>query len=146
VTAGIAILTTLSILRTHTWQSDEALWREAVLHAPDKVRPKIQLSRSVPATEALKLLSEARQLAPADPAIATETGKVLLAQGNAAAALNEFGRALALDPRDAQNYNNRGVALQSLGLKEAARQDYARALAIDPGLTEARRNLQRLVP
>ena len=71
---------------------------------------------------------------------------MLLAQGNAAAALNEFGRALALDPRDAQNYNNRGVALQSLGLKEAARQDYARALAIDPGLTEARRNLQRLVP
>jgi hypothetical protein len=146
VTAGIAILTTLSILRTHTWQSDQTLWREAVLHAPDKVRPKIQLSRNVPAAEALKLLSEARQLAPADPAIATETGKVLLAQGNAAAALNEFGRALALDPRDAQNYNNRGVALQSLGLKEAARQDYARALAIDPGLTEARRNLQRLEP
>jgi Flp pilus assembly protein TadD len=134
------------MLRTYTWQSDERLWREAVLHAPNKIRPKIQLSRSVPATEALKLLSEARQLAPGDPAIATETGKVLMAQGNGAAALSEFGRALALDPRDAHNYNNRGVALQSLGLKEAARQDYARALAIDPGLMEARRNLRSLEP
>jgi len=144
--AGIGILTGLSMLRTYTWQSDERLWREAVLHAPNKIRPKIQLSRSVPATEALKLLSEARQLAPGDPAIATETGKVLMAQGNGAAALSEFGRALALDPRDAHNYNNRGVALQSLGLKEAARQDYARALAIDPGLMEARRNLRSLEP
>jgi len=71
---------------------------------------------------------------------------VLMAQGNGAAALSEFGRALALDPRDAHNYNNRGVALQSLGLKEAARQDYARALAIDPGLMEARRNLRSLEP
>jgi protein O-mannosyl-transferase len=144
--AAIAIFTVLSILRTHTWQSDEALWREAVLRAPNKIRPKIQLSRSVSATEALKLLSEARRLSPGDPAIATETGKVLLAQGDDAAALSEFGRALALDPRDAQNYNNRGVALQSLGLREAARQDYARALAIDPSLTEARRNLQSLEP
>jgi len=147
VAAAILILTTLSILRTHVWQSDERLWREAVLHAPGKVRPKIQLSRNVPPPEALKLLSEARQLAPADPAIATETGKVLLTQGNAAAAaLSEFGRALALDPHNAENYNNRGVALQALGLKEAARQDYVRALAIDPNLTEARRNLQSLGP
>ncbi len=137
-------LLALSIGRTYVWMSDERLWREAVAHAPNKVRPKIQLSRDVRAPEALALLAQARELAPADPAIAAETGKVLLAQGNAAAALTEFGRALALDPRDAQNYNNRGVALQSLGLKEAARQDYLRALAIDPGLMEARRNLQVL--
>ncbi len=127
------VLIALSIGRTYVWMSGERLWREAVAQAPDKVRPKIQLSRNVGPAEALTLLAQARQLAPGDPAIATETGKVLLAQGNAAAALNEFGRALALDPHDAQNYNNRGVALQSLGLPEAARQDYLRALAIEPG-------------
>jgi protein O-mannosyl-transferase len=145
--APIAVLLiAASVGRTYVWMSDERLWREAVAHAPGKVRPKIQLSRSVPPGEALTLLEQARQLAPGDPAIATETGKVLLAQGNAAAALHEFGRALALNPRDAQNYNNRGVALQLLGLPDAARQDYLRALALDPGLTEARRNLSRLGP
>jgi tetratricopeptide (TPR) repeat protein len=138
------VLVAVSMGRTYVWMSDERLWREAVAHAPDKVRPKIQLSRNVPPGEALTLLAQAGQLAPGDPAVATETGKVLLTQGNAAGALHEFGRALALNPHDAQNYNNRGVALQLLGLPDAARQDYRRALAIDPSLTEARRNLERL--
>jgi tetratricopeptide (TPR) repeat protein len=142
----VAVLVAVSIGRTYIWMSDERLWREAVAQAPGKVRPKIQLSRSVPPGEALELLRQARVLAPGDPAIATETGKVFLSQGNAAAALNEFGRALALDPQDAQNYNNRGVALQSLGLTEAARQDYIRALTIDPTIKEARVNLERLAP
>ncbi len=112
--------------------------------APDKIRPKIQLARNVPSAEALTLLADARRLAPYDPNIATETGKTLLATGNAAAALPEFGRALALDPRDARNYNNRGVALMALGQRDAARQDFERALKMDPGLTEARQNLRRL--
>ena len=142
----VLALIALSIGRTYIWMSDERLWREAAAQAPNKVRPKIQLSRNVAPAEALTLLAQARQLAPGDPAIATETGKVLLSQGNAAAALSEFGRALALDPHDAQNYNNRGVALQALGLTEPARQDYLRALAIDPALTEALRNLKRLGP
>jgi tetratricopeptide (TPR) repeat protein len=142
----VIALIALSIGRTYVWMSSERLWREAAADAPNKLRPKIQLSRNVEPAEALSILAQARQLAPGDPAIATETGKVLLAQGNAAAALNEFGRALALDPHDAQNYNNRGVAFQALGLTEAARQDYLRALAIDPALTEARRNLARLGP
>jgi hypothetical protein len=145
-TPVVIALIAISIGRTYVWMSDERLWREAVAHAPDKIRPKIQLSRDVPPAEALDLLSQARRLAPGNPAVAAETGKVLLAQGNSAAALTEFGRALALDPRDAQNYNNRGVALQALGLADAARQDYRRALAIDPSLTEARRNLSRLGP
>jgi tetratricopeptide (TPR) repeat protein len=140
----VIVLIAVSVGRTYVWMSDERLWREAVAQAPNKVRAKIQLSRDVPPSEALTLLEQARQLAPGDPAIATETGKVLLVQDNPAAALREFGRALALDPHDAENYNNRGVALQLLGATEAARQDYLRALAIDPGLTEARRNLERL--
>jgi tetratricopeptide (TPR) repeat protein len=140
----VIVLIAVSMGRTYVWMLDERLWREAVTQAPNKVRPKIQLSRNVPPSEALTLLAQASRLAPGDPAVATETGKVLLTQGNAAGALHEFGRALALDPHDAQNYNNRGVALQLLGLPDAARQDYRRALAIDPSLTEARRNLERL--
>jgi hypothetical protein len=137
-------LTGASIARTQVWMTEERLWREAVRRAPEKVRPKIQLARAVPAAEALDLLAAALRLAPNDPAVPAETGKILLSEGQPAAALEEFGRALALDPRDARNFNNRGVALDALGQTEAARQDFERALGIDPGLTEARQNLQTL--
>jgi Flp pilus assembly protein TadD len=122
------------------------LWRDAVAKAPQKIRPKIQLARNVAPAEALDLLADARRLAPNDPNVATETGKVLLSQGNPGAALSEFGRALALDPRDARNYNNRGVALMALGQKDAARQDFLHALRLDPSLTESAQNLRRLGP
>ncbi len=110
----------------------------------EKVRPKVQLSRALPAGRALELLNQARELAPNDPSVAAEIGKTLLKEGQPDAALTEFGRALALDPRDARSFNNRGVALQQLGQIEAARMDYQRALQIDPYLTEARENLQKL--
>jgi tetratricopeptide (TPR) repeat protein len=141
-TAGLgAVLLACSVARTAVWMSEESLWREAVERAPDKVRPKIQLARALPAARALELLNQARGLAPYDPAIAAETGKVLLAEGQPEAALQEFGRALALAPHDARNLNNRGVALQALWQTEAARQDFKRALALDPNLSEARENL-----
>jgi len=117
-----------------------------VERAPDKVRPKIQLARALPAAKALELLSSARLAAPYDPAIAAETGKILLSEGQADGALEEFGRALALNPTNAQYMNNRGVALQALGQIEAARADFLRALAFDPNLNEARENLAKLPP
>ena len=139
----VATLTAVAFARTQVWMTEESLWREAVERAPDKVRPKIQLARQLPPSEALALLADARKLAPQDPAVAAETGRVLMAANRPAEALAEFGRALALDPRDARNYNNRGVALEALGQTEAARQDFARALALDPDLATARENLQR---
>jgi tetratricopeptide (TPR) repeat protein len=140
----VVALTGVSIARTQVWMTEERLWREAVRRAPEKVRPKIQLARAVPAAEALELLARARNLAPYDPAVAAETGKILLSEGQPAGALEEFGRALALAPLDARNFNNRGVALDALGQTEAARQDFERALRIEPGLIEARQNLEKL--
>ena len=133
-------------MRTQVWMTEESLWREAVERAPEKVRPKIQLARALPAAKALELLSQARDLAPYDPAVAAETGKMLLAEGQPDAALTEFGRALALDPRDARNLNNRGVALLALGQTDAARADFERALRTIPSLAEARENLAKLPP
>ena len=140
--AGILLVG--SVCRTQVWRSDQALWREALERAPGKVRPRIQLARAVPPPEALQLLEEARRIAPRDPAIATEAGRTLLAAGNPAAALGQFGRALALDPRDAANYSNRGVVLAALGQTEAARRDFQRALEISPGLTSAAENLRKM--
>ena len=123
-----------------------ALWQEAVDRAPKKLRPKLQLARGLPAAQALDLLAKARLDAPYNPGIATEIGKILLTEGQADGALEEFGRALALAPSDARNVNNRGVALQALGQTEAARADFERAIRMDATLIEARDNLAKLPP
>jgi tetratricopeptide (TPR) repeat protein len=139
-----AIIALLSFTRTYIWLDDARLWREAVERAPQKVRPRIQLARALPAAKALEELNGARNIAPHDPAIPAETGRILLSEGQPDAALNEFGRALALDPSNALYLNNRGVALQALGQTEAARADFERALQIDPNLAAARENLEKL--
>jgi tetratricopeptide (TPR) repeat protein len=142
--ALLVVFTGVSVARTQVWMTEASLWREAVARAPHKVRPRIQLARALPAAQALEVLAEAREIAPMDPAVAAETGRILLAEGQPDAALTEFGRALALDPRNPLYLNNRGVALEALGQTEAARADFERALAIDPNLAEARLNLQKL--
>jgi len=145
--AGVAaVLALLSLARTSVWLSDRSLWQEAVRRAPDKARPKIQLSRNLPAAEALDLLQKARNDAPHDPAVPAEMGKILLQERQVDPALIEFGQALALDPNNAEYYNDRGVAMGMLGMTEAARADFQRALVIDPNLIEARQNLEKIPP
>ncbi len=142
---GVATaLLILSFVRTQVWMDDRALWSEAVERAPDKVRPRVQLARALPAAKALEVLGKARELAPLDPAVAAEIGTMFLRERQPDAALEEFGRALALDPRDPRNYNNRGVALAQLGQLDAARSDFERAIRMDPGFAEAKQNLEKL--
>jgi len=141
-----AVLLLLSVARTTVWMSDKWLWQEAVRRAPEKARPKIQLSRSLPATDALEMLERAAVADPHDPAIPAEMGKVLLQEQQVDPALIQFGQALALDPNNAEYYNDRGVALVMSGWTERARADFERALEIDPHLAEATENLKKLPP
>jgi hypothetical protein len=140
----MTLLVLLSLARTYTWLSDERLWREAVLRAPDKARPKLYLARTVRASEALDLLARARQLDPHDAEIPAESGKILLQEQQPEAALNELSFAIALDPTNAITLNNRGVALAQLGHTEAARADFEKALTLDANFAEARENLTKL--
>lgn len=141
--AGI-VLVALSIQRTIIWRTERSLWADAVDRAPGKLRPRIQLARALPPSEALPVLEDAKRLAPDDPQVATEEGRVYLELGQPAQALTSFGRALALRPRDAHALNNRGTALLALGQQEAAVEDFRRALSVDPCQVDARLNLARL--
>ncbi len=135
----------ISVRQAVVWTSPQRLWGEALRFAPDKVRPRIQLSRVLenPA-ERIALLAEAESLAPEDAGVASEQGRVLLEAGHPAQALGAFGRALALAPNDPLAMNNRGVALSQLQQYDAARADFARALEKDPCLFDARYNLRKL--
>ncbi len=144
VRAALVVLVCLSFVRTSTWRTEAALWSDAVRKAPSKVRPKIQLARAVEPSRGLEILNEAQLIAPADPAIASEKGRIYMSLRQPGQALVEFGRALALAPRSADAFNNRGVALLGLGQKDIAQQDFERALAIDPCQFDARLNLLRM--
>jgi len=138
------VLVGLSFVRTTTWQTEESLWADAVEKAPEKIRPKIQLARAVEPARALEILEQAKKIAPDDPQIPSEEGRVYLSLGNPGQALVEFGRALALNPRSADAMNNRGAALLALNQRDAAVQDFERALALDPCQFNARSNLRKL--
>ena len=141
--AAFLALVCLSFVRTATWQTEESLWADAVQKAPAKVRPRIQLARAVEPGRALEILEQAQRMAPADPRIPSEEGRVYLNLRNPGQALVEFGRALALAPRSADAFNNRGAALLALNQRDAALQDFERALALDPCQFNARLNLRQ---
>ena len=140
----LLLLTGLTFERTAVWRSEQTLWSDAEKKAPDKVRPKIQLARTLEPKLAVPMLEEAERIAPDDMRIPSEEGRIYLAEGRPVDALAQFGRALALAPRSAEALNNRGAALMAIGQKDAARQDFERALAIDPCQFNARLNLLHL--
>ncbi len=141
-----ALLACFSMVRTYVWMNDRLLWQEAAKRAPEKIRPKVQLSRYLAASDALHMLQVAQNAAPNDPTIMAEIGRILMSERQVEPALIQFGRAVMLDPGNAQYYNSRGVALGLLGEFELARRDFQHALALDPELTEAQQNLERIPP
>jgi hypothetical protein len=140
VIAIVLGLIAVSIRYSIFWTNPEALWSEAVRLAPNAVRPRIQLARSLPPEKAFQELRDA----PDNEQVATERGRLLLTLGRPADALSAFGRALALTPNDARAISNRAVALVALGARDAAISEFQRALEKDPCLSDARENLSKL--
>jgi hypothetical protein len=140
----LAILAALSFQRTQIWRTEESLWSDAVEKAPNKIRPRLQLARALPPDRGIQLLEQTKTIAPNDPRVASEQGRLYLRAGNPNQALIEFGRALALDPSSASALNNRGAALLAMGQTQAAVEDFQRALARDPCQVDARHNLLHL--
>lgn len=95
--AGV-VLIALSAAQTRVWQSPEALWMDAARQAPDKIRPKRQLARVVSASQAVELLTDAKRLAPDDPAVAADLGLALLRLGDPVTARASFEQALEKNP------------------------------------------------
>ena len=142
LTSGGVVLAMLSFARTDVWSSEVRLWEDAMQWAPDKARPRVQLARVSPPDQALNYLLEAKRIAPDDPLVASELGRVFIERNQASEALSEYGRAVALRPGDPLALNNRGVALLMLGIREHAVTDFREALKINPCLRDARNNLR----
>jgi predicted membrane protein len=131
----------LSVGRMGVWADDAKLWAEAVGRAPDKVRPRIQLARAMEPSQAIEVLTAAKEKFPDNEDVENELGRVYLELGRPDQSLLEYGRVLAVRPSDARAINNRAVALKAMGQPATAEIEFRRALKLDSCLEEARRNL-----
>jgi Flp pilus assembly protein TadD len=84
-------------------------------------------------TGAVRALSQLMLVAPDDPRIVGEYGKVLIQQGRAPEALNFLRRAVELQPNDWTLYSAMGVAYDQTKDPAKARDAYQRALVLKPG-------------
>jgi tetratricopeptide (TPR) repeat protein len=140
---AVIALVLISMDRTTAWASDVTLWSHALNRNPRSVRARLMLARTGhPA--AVRLLEEAKAIAPEDARVAMELGRVYLTTRGPADALPEFGRALAMAPNSPAALSNRGVALLMLNQQDAALRDFERALKMDPCFWEAHYNLKRM--
>ena len=84
-------------------------------------------------TTATRVLSQVMLVAPDDPRVLGEYGKVLAAQGRSDDALAFLERATQLQPGDWTLFSAQGIAYDQKGIYQAAQVSYARALALKPG-------------
>ena len=138
----VALAATASV-RARVWSSEQALWSDAAAKSPNKLRPKLQLARTLFQSDperAESLLLDARRLEPRNPETYTQMGTLMLEQRNPYGALGEFEEALRLAPT-ADAHSNRGTALYLLGRLGEAEAAFRRALELDPCHANARHNL-----
>ena len=62
----------------------------------------------------MNYLLEAKEIAPDDPLVASDLGKMFIERRQPSEALAEFGRAVSLQPNNPSALNNRGVVLKDL--------------------------------
>ena len=91
--------------------------------------------------EAQRVAEEILQARPSFPGGHKYMARILLDQGDAAAAVRHLKRALEFEPDHARTHNNLGVAYQSLKQLDAAVRHFREAVRLDPELAEARLGL-----
>ncbi|HEY0283452.1 MAG TPA: tetratricopeptide repeat protein [Rhizomicrobium sp.] len=84
-------------------------------------------------TGAIRSLSQLMLVAPDDPRVVGEYGKVLVQQGRGPEALNFLKRAIELQPGDWTLYSALGVTYDQIKDPVKARDAYQRALVLKPG-------------
>ena len=100
--------------RCRVWKDDRALWTDAAAKYP------------------------------ATAVAHDKLGLVYAGDGDAEAAVAEYGKAIALDGSYAGAYNNRAVALRRLKRYDEAAADYAQVIEINPSFADAHFNLGNL--
>lgn len=114
----LIVLGLLSYRQNRVWRTDETLWRYTVSVSPDSVKAQVNLgniffSRGDYNTAMAHFL-RAQEIAPADPSYDFHLGFLLLENGRAREALEQFERALAKDRNYIDALYHSGLACEQL--------------------------------
>lgn len=126
----------LTYQRNEVWQSELALWNDAVSKSPGKARPHFGAGRAYHHAGALEKamhhLNEAVRLDPENVKALNEIGLVHFELGRPEKAIALYQRSLQLKPRNAKALINIGLAWEELGIHEEAMRHYKMAEQIEP--------------
>lgn len=145
--AGILIVTlcAATVLRNRVWRSEIALWQDAALKSPAKVRPHQNLAlyygMGGQLVQARHELQQALAIEPRNFELHNNLGIVYKQLGDFNGAIGEYQRVLELEPGDAMARYNLGNIYLAQGNLDAAIREYRACAAIIPEYDEIHNNL-----
>jgi tetratricopeptide (TPR) repeat protein len=147
-TLGAGVLLVLGLLswqRARVYQSDVALWSDALAWNPNSWAVDDNLGSALlkvgRVDEAIIQYQKALEINPDSAEIHDDLGIVLFQKGRVDEAMVLFEKALEIDPDYAQAHNNLGFTLFQKGRVDEAVAHYQMALEIDPDYAFAHSNL-----
>jgi tetratricopeptide (TPR) repeat protein len=143
--AAVVVLLGLTLHRNRVYQSDLALWSDAVAKSPHRLRPRVNLANSLAklgrADEAMAQLTAALQIAPHSYTAHTGLGLALVEKGRLEEARQQYEAALAAKPDYVEAHIDLALLLARQGRLDEANAHYEQALHDDPESDEAHNNL-----
>ena len=141
VTALAAVLAVVTVQRNALWQDDYALWRDAIVKAPENPRAWLNAGHAAlernDLAEARRMLLEGRRLAPCYGYILVNLSAIEARTGANAESLRWADEAVACQPRFAIGRYYRGLALERLGRAEEGLAEYSATTDVDTQFTDA---------
>jgi tetratricopeptide (TPR) repeat protein len=154
VAGGLALILVAALgwgtfLRNQVWESDSALWMNAIAQSPRNGRALMHYGQTRLAAgnpgAALEYLSRAEVLAPHDPLIQVNLAFAYERLSRVTDSEAHFRRAVAFGPSWSPSYSWYAEWLFSLNRTEQASLFAARALALDPWDMAARRTMMDIM-
>jgi protein O-mannosyl-transferase len=144
----LCVLAGVAVARGAVWNSDVALWEDAVTKAPGKARAWFNLGgarRKTDRAGAREAFLKAIQLQPVFPEAYYNLGIIEQENGDANLGVVYFQKAIDQQPTYWPAWNNLGNAMFSLGQRERAAVAFERTLSLNPDYWPAQYNFAVLL-
>ena len=134
--SALALLGSLTYLRSDDYRDSLSLWRDTVIKMPDNPRARTNyahaLERAGKLDEAIAQLRFALSISPGNVTMRGNLGALLEEKGDHPQAIQELQKATQIDPTDARPWINLGLIHGRMKNLPQAEEALQRALTLDP--------------
>ena len=144
----IAFFCLLTFQRNLVWHDQVSFWQDAVIKAPNKSRPYMNLGSALVKAgkldEALYFLDKALEINPDLWEVWSNKGLIYTEQKKYGDAKVHFAHSMELKPDYEETYNNRGSMFFKKGEYNLALRDYFKSIKINPAFEQPYYNIGRV--